>query len=140
MPTCFVVVNLLQIIFAEVAPVIIGGYVCRNGQRSLLFVKQYLEDDVFVGKVLAIEHKLDVRGHRKHQTSPPAMILKGSKVFRLEIETVDSQQAHQRQNDGFMAKAQRSAMNVPTHETIGFVDHLTQQMALGEGLLASVEQ
>ena len=119
---------------------IIGGYVCRYGQRSLLFVQQNLEDDIMVLLVSPIKHKLDVGGHGEHQAGPPTVTFQLFKVSGLVVEAVDAQQACQRQHYRLMTEAQLYTRVRQLQTAVGVVDKLSQQVPLRVGLVSAVEQ
>ena len=56
----FVGVYFLEVEIAEVAPAIIRTANGFEGQCGLVLVKHHLKEHIFVGSVLAIEHKLEV--------------------------------------------------------------------------------
>ena len=56
-------VYLLQVMLAEVAPMVIGGAVGADRQLSLLLIEQHLEEDVVVVRAAAVEDELHVGSH-----------------------------------------------------------------------------
>ena len=61
----FVSVYLFQVEVAEILPTIIRTTNSFQRKSGLVLVKHHLEKHVFVGSVLAIEHKLQVSCHRE---------------------------------------------------------------------------
>ena len=58
--------------------------------------------------------------------------------MELAPESVDAQQAGQRQYDGLVAEPQRGTGLLDGDAAVGLLDNLAQQVALSEGLLAAV--
>ena len=125
-----ILVKFLQIVFAEIAPVIIRGYVCLYRQHSLCFVQQDLEDNITVCRAGAVEYQLNIRSHGKHQTSPPAILLQVLKIISLQVKTIDTQQTSQWQHDSFMAIAQLNCSIWQLQTTVSILNYLAQQVAL----------
>ena len=59
----FEVIYLLQIVAAEVAPVVVGGTIGMDGQTGFLFVQQHFKEDVLVVRIAAVEDELQVGAH-----------------------------------------------------------------------------
>lgn len=76
--------------FAEVAPVVIGGAVGGDGQRGLFLVEQHLEEHILVLGILTVEDKLDVCPHGEDAVVNPAFFLELFHIVDLDIVAVDA--------------------------------------------------
>ena len=99
------VVYLLQIVPTEVAPMVIWCTIGVDGQTGFLFVQQHFEKDVLVLGAAAIEHELEIGGHREDVGTPPALALHLFEVVGAQVVAIDAQQAYQRQDDRVVPKA-----------------------------------
>ena len=62
---------------------IIRSHVGRQGQGSLVLVKQHLEDNVAIVLALAVEHKLDVGCHGEYLEVNPAVEVQSLHIGNL---------------------------------------------------------
>ena len=89
-------VYLLQVMLAEVAPVVIGGAVGADRQLSLLLIEQYLEKDVVVVRTAAVEDELHVGPHWEYVGAPPAFGLQLFQIVGFQVVAVDADEADER--------------------------------------------
>ena len=89
-------VYLLQVMLAEVSPMVIGGAVGADRQLSLLLIEQHLEEDVVVVRAAAVEDELHVGSHWEYVGAPPAFGLQLFQIVGLQVVAVDADEADER--------------------------------------------
>ena len=84
------VVYLLQIVPTEVAPMVIWCTIGVDGQTGFLFVQQHFEKDVLVLGAAAIEHELEIGGHREDVGTPPSFAFNLVEFVGTQVVAVDA--------------------------------------------------
>ena len=128
----------LQVVIAEILPMIIRGYVCLQRQRGLVFVEKHLYQDILVVNAVPIEYELQIACHRNYLIVSPATSFHLIKVVCRQVKVIDSQQADQWQQGRIMPITLGDSRTIQLQATIRLLNNVPQQKTLSKGHFSAI--
>lgn len=118
---------------------IVGGAVGGEGECSLGFVKENLDEHIVILRTATVEDDLQIGTHGEHTAAPPSLGLEFVEVIGFEVVAVNPDKAYQRQQHRLVAETQLGAWAIEFNAAIGIGYYLTEQMTLTVGLATAIE-